>query len=888
MQLFSPIQVFRICFLSVFLHLLGNVAFGQKIQTTDPADSTQTTKLPNKKLFERPDSIAEFTIDTTLSLTDLIGTTSDSTETDTVIVENKKKKSELEAEITYNAKDSIRFGVEDKKVYLFGDAQINYLDIELKAAYIEIDQETKEVYAEGIVDSTGKKIGTPEFKSGDQQFSANRMRYNFETEKGKIIDVVTQEGEGNLRGEKVKKHNEGHYFIEDGGYTTCDAEEPHYIIKAKKLKVIPNDKIVSGPAFLMFEGVYTPLVIPFGWFPNKSGRKSGIIFPEYGESPNLGFFFRNFGYYFNLGDKIDLAVTGDIYTRGSYGVRAVSNYKKRYKYNGRVEFSHNSLRNSQPEFPDYSVQNNFFFKWRHQQDPKARPSTSFTSDVNVGTATNFQNGITTSTQDYLTNTFTSSISFAKRWLGKPYSLSVNMNHSQNTQTRIVNVTLPQIAFNVQRFYPFKRRNAIGKQRWYEKIGVSYSMRMENRVTTVDSTFFTRATLDKMRNGIIQSIPISTSFKAFKYFTVSPSVTYNERWFFQRVNREWDNETQTALIDTSNGFFSNRDVNTSLNINTTLYGLVQFKKGWIRGIRHVFNPQAGFTYRPKLASDEVGYFGNEGALITYSRDQLSIYGRPPTTNTGALTYGFGNQLEMKVRSKKDTITGFKKIKLLEALNINGSYNFFADSLNLSDIRISGRTRILERLGVNFNMNLSPYAQDTNGRTINKWLVHETGQLTRLTNATVAITLNLNGQRRNSNNNQPLQSDKGTPEELAEINANRAAYIDFNIPWRLDISYNLTINNTNAATERNRLVQTLQFAGDISLTPKWKVGFNSGYDFVNNDLSYTSLSIYRDLHCWEFSMTWVPFGAQQMWSFDLKVKSSILQDLKLSRRKDYYDF
>ena len=857
-------------------------AAAQKL-ITEPATDSTVTFLTNtvKQSIVRTDTVRYADNDTTLQLL-----TSDTLAISADTIDKPKKKSELEAEIKYHARDSIRFGVEDKKVYLYGDAQINYLDIELKAAYIEIDQETKEVYAEGIIDSTGKEIGTPEFKTGDQQFSANKMRYNFETEKGKIIDVVTQEGEGNLRGEKVKKHNEGHYFIEDGGYTTCDADEPHYLIKAKKLKVIPNDKIVSGPAFLMFEGVYTPLVIPFGWFPNKSGRKSGIIFPEYGESPNLGFFFRNFGYYFNLGDKIDLAITGDIYTRGSYGVRAVSNYKKRYKYNGRVEFSHNSLRNSRPEFPDYSVQNNYFFKWRHQQDPKARPSTSFTSDVNVGTSTNFQNGITTSTQDYLTNTFTSSISFAKRWLGKPYSLSVNMNHSQNTRTRIVNVTLPQIAFNVQRIYPFKRKNQIGKQRWYEKIGVSYSLRTENRVTTADSTFFTLSTLSKMRNGVIQTIPISTSFKAFKYFTVSPSVTYNERWFFQRVNRNWDNETQTAVIDTTTGFYSNRDVNTSLNINTTLYGLVQFKKGWIRGIRHVFNPTVGFSYRPKLASDEVGYFGDNASLITYSRDQLSIYGRPPTANTGALTYGFGNQLEMKVRFKKDTITGFKKIKLLEALNVSGNYNFFADSLNLSDIRISGRTRILERLGVNFNMNLSPYAQDTNGRTINKWLVNETGNLTRLTNATVAITLNLNGQSKN--NNQALQSDKGTPEELAQINANRAAYIDFNIPWRLDLSYNLTINNTNAATDQTRLVQTLQFSGDISLTPKWKVGVTSGYDFVNNDLSYTSMSIYRDLHCWEFSMTWVPFGAQQMWSFDLKVKSSILQDLKLSRRKDYYDF
>ena len=873
---------------SPLILLLVMVSF--MVHAQDPAQQTtpDSSKVVTGKLKDRPKTPLT---DTTfianpdsglIFIEEMTVQTTDSTMEQGVVVQPVKKGTELTSEIKYHARDSIRFSVEEKKVFLYGEAQINYGDIELKAAYIIIDQNTKEVYAEGVTDSTGKTIGTPQFKSGDQDFAAKRMRYNFNTKKGKIIEVVTKQGEGNLRGEQVKKSADESYYIKDGGYTTCDADEPHYMIKARKLKVIPNDKIVSGPAFLMFEGVYTPLVVPFGWFPTKQGRKSGIIFPEYGESPSQGFFFRNFGYYLNLGDKIDLALTGDIYTRGSYGVRLTSNYNKRYRFNGRVELSHNSLRNSRKEFPDYSVQNNFFVKWRHTQDPKARPSTSFTSDVNFGTATNFSNGLTTSAQDYLTNTFTSSISFAKRWIGKPFSLNVNLNHSQNTQTNVVNVTLPQIAFNVQRIYPFKRRNQIGRQRWYEKIGVSYSLRTENRVTTTDSTFLSLSTLSKMRNGVIQTIPISTSFKAFKYFTVSPSVTYNERWFFQSLEKRWSNENQALEVDTTYGFYSNRDVNASVNMNTTLYGLVQFKKGPIRGIRHVFNPNVGFTYRPKLASDEVGYYGNNGLFGRYNRDDLSIYGKAPTTSTGAINYGFGNTLEMKVRSKKDTITGFKKIKILEALNVGGNYNLFADSMNLSDFNISGRTRILERLGVNFNMNLSPYAQDTNGLRINRWLVNETGKLTRITTASVALTLNLNGQSRQTD----YSSTAGTDAELAEINANKGAYIDFNIPWRLDISYNLAINNTAGAT--NRLTQTLQFSGDVSITPKWKIGINSGYDFVNNDFSYTSMSIYRDLHCWEFSMTWVPFGAQQMWSFDLKIKSSILQDLKLSRRKNAFDF
>ncbi len=405
--------------LFVFLMMFSVVGHAQKNSTKIKSDSTINVLINDTQEFvERPDSVRNREQDTLgilVSEIDLAG--KDSIPSDSLIVAPKKKATDLTSEIKYHARDSIRFSVEDKMVYLYGDAQINYGDIELKAAYIVIDQNAKEVYAEGVTDSTGKTIGTPQFKSGDQDFAAKRMRYNFNTKKGKILDVVTQQGEGNLRGEQVKKMDDDAYYIKDGGFTTCDAEEPHYMIKAKKLKVIPNDKIVSGPAFLMFEGVYTPLVVPFGWFPTKQGRKSGIIFPEYGESPTQGFFFREFGYYLNLGDRIDLALTGDIYTRGSYAVKLSSNYNKRYKFNGRIELSHNSLRNSRKEFPDFSVQNNFFVKWRHTQDPKARPSTSFSSDVNFGTATNFSNGLTTSAQNFLTNTFRSSIAFSKRWIG---------------------------------------------------------------------------------------------------------------------------------------------------------------------------------------------------------------------------------------------------------------------------------------------------------------------------------------------------------------------------------------------------------------------------------------------------------------------------------------
>jgi len=786
----------------------------------------------------------------------------------------------LDSPVKYHARDSIRFSIDLKMVYLFGEAQINYQDIELKADYIEINQETKEVYAIGVADSTGKVSGKPVFKSGEQEFVAENMRYNFNTKKGRISDVITKEGEGNLRGTTVKKTETDAYYIRKGGYTTCDAEHPHYIIASNKLKVIPNDKVVSGPAFLMFEGVYTPLVVPFGWFPNKSGRTSGIIFPEYGESPTQGFFFRNMGYYFNLGEKMDLAVTGGIYTQESDGMKLLSNYNKRYRFRGQVELTHNSVRNGDPDFPNYSELNNFFVRWTHTQDPKARPSTTFAATVNAGTATNFTNGLRVNQNDFLTNTFNSSIAFSKRWADTPFSLSTNLAHTQNTNTNDISVTFPDVAFNMSRIFPFARKNAVGKQRWYEKIGVSYAFNARNRISTKDSTFFTAGTLQKMQNGISHTIPITTSFKAFKYFTVSPSVTYNERWFFQSIKKGWDNDMQFAYTDTSTGFYSNRDVNANVNMTTQIYGLLQFKRGPIKGIRHVLTPTIGYNYRPKISDNEVGYYGPNGAYATYHPDDLSIFGRAPTSNTGAFNFGFGNNLEMKIASKRDTITGFKKVKLLEAFNITSSYNVFADSLNLGDININGRTTILEKLSINFAFNLTPYAQDTLGRKVNRWLVNETGELTRLSNASVQMSFALNGQSKTPD----YQSQNGTPEELAMINAQKGAYVDFNVPWNIMVNYNLSVVKL---IQEDRIIQTVGINGDINITPKWKIGFSTGYDFERNDISQTSLSIYRDLHCWDFSLNWIPFGTIQSWSFDLKVKSSMLQDLKLSRRKDYFD-
>jgi hypothetical protein len=387
----------------------------------------------------------------------------------------------------------------------------------------------------------------------------------------------------------------------------------------------------------------------------------------------------------------------------------------------------------------------------------------------------------------------------------------------------------------------------------------------------------------MRNGISHSIPISTSFRAFKYFTITPSASYNERWFFQSLNRSWNNDLQAEVRDTSFGFFSNRDFRTGIDMNTTVYGLVQFKKGAIKGIRHVMNPRVGFSWRPKMGNQEYIYGGTAGSLTNYSQDDLSIYGKSPNSNTGAITFGVNNNLEMKVRSRKDTITGFKKVKILEAFNISSSYNLFADSLNLSDFVISGRTKLLNRININFNLIMTPYKRDSLGLKYHEYVINDGKELLHLTRSTVAISFNLNGK---SKAKSPPKSGRATNAEIEEIQANPEAFIDFNVPWNLYVSYNLAY--TDNAVLENNLTQTLQFNGDVSLTPKWKIGFSSGYDFINKKLTQTNVTIYRDLHCWEFKLNWVPFGTLQSWSLDLNVKSPVLQDLKLSRRRDWYDY
>ena len=803
--------------------------------------------------------------------------------TDSLTNDSNSLSNELKSKVKYAAKDSIRYDLEAEKVYLFGKASIIYEDINLAADFIELNFNDKRLIANGIIDSTGAIVGKPIFKQADDEFKADTIRYNFETKRGKISEITTKDGDSYIHGSTVKKEANNTTYIRNGYYTTCELDHPHYYIASNKIKVIPNNKVVTGPADLFVGDVPTPLAIPFGFFPNKKGRTSGILFPAYGESDQLGFFLTNGGYYFGLSDFFDLALTGDIYTRGSYRLNANSNYALKYRFNGNVSINYSKIKNSQRELPDYSLEEGFFVKWTHTQDPKARPNSNFSANVNAGSSSFYRNNLT-SANNFLTNTFTSSINYSRSFPGKPYSFSAGLAHSQNTTTRDVNISFPSANFAITRQTPFKRKAQVGAIKWYEKIGISYNTNLLSTITTKDSLLLKTESLDKIRYGIQHTIPINTSFSMLKYFTVSPSFNYIEKWYLSSVNKSFDAETNTVTKDTIAGFKAARDFGFAINMNTRIFGMLQFKRGKISAIRHIITPNIGFSWRPDFSGSTWGAYKNvqidsTGREQRYSIFEDGIFGGPSFGKSSLLNFSLDNNLEMKVKQITDTSVTDKKVKILESIAAGLSYNFAADSLQLSNVAISARTTVLDKINLNVASSYDPYALNDLGQRIDRFLLEDNGKIARLNNANFSISFTIFKRREDYN------SDKGTDQELKEINTNKDAFIDYSVPFNLNIGYNWFFqNNFNTP---DQITQTLNFGGDIQVTDNWKVTYNSGYDFQQKDISYTSLGIYRDLHCWEMRLNWVPFGFQQNYFFQINVKSSVLQDLKLTRKTDRFD-
>lgn len=815
-------------------------------------------------------------------------------------VQNKTKESPIDNPIFTNAEDSIIYSIDGKTAFLYGNAIVTYQNLELKANYIEFDMEKKQVFARGVPDSTGKVVGRPIFKEGSQSFEMDSIHYNFDTKRAKITGVVTEQSGGYMHSEVTKKMEDDVVNMMHGKYTTCDAPHPHFYLAITKGKMIPDKKIISGPAYLVIEDVPFPLIIPFGFFPNTRKRAAGLLLPEYGEENNRGLFLRGGGFYFGMGDYMDEKITGDFYSKGSWGLRSQTSYKLRYRFYGTLNIETSSIVSSEKDLPDYSKTNSYWIRWNHTQDQKAHPNSTFQASVNFGSS-NHNRYNATSLNTALSNQFNSSISYSKVWPGTPFSLSTSLNHSQNNRDSIVNLGFPKVSFNMTRIYPFKRKNAVGSGAWYEKIGLSLRTELDNRVSVKEYNLFKPSVLDSMQNGMKHDIPVSTSFNLLKYVTVSPGVNYSEYWYLSTIRKEWDADLKKVVVDTVKGFERGYQYGTSVSMSSKVYGTFQFgKTSKVQAIRHVISPSVSLSYRPDFSDPQYGFYKQVqkdtlGNIEKYSIFSQGVYGGPQGGRSGSINFSLNNILEMKVLSPKDTANPVSKIKILEGLSFNTSYNLLADSLNWAPITMSGRTSLFDKVNINFGGTFDLYTLDPSGNRCNTYEYNKSGRFARFTGGNVGLDFSLNSTKSGSgssgmgNEGTPSGLPLGTSPDGSNFGESMGTqygmdYVDFNVPWDVRFSYNLTYSKPKYESS---IVQTLSFSGSISLTPKWKVGFSSGYDFKNKQLTTTSINFYRDLHCWDMRMTVIPIGFYKSFSFQINVKSAILQDLKYTKKDHYLD-
>jgi hypothetical protein len=824
----------------------------------------------------------------------------------------KKPQGDITTTIKYTARDSINFDVVNQIVYLYGDAKIDYGDVELEAGEIVINWHTHTLTATSRIDSLGKKEGVPVFKDGPETYVTQNIKYNFKTKKAIISGMVTQQGDAFMHGEKIKKTEDSELYIDHAKYTTCNLEDPHFHIAANKLKVIQNDKIISGPFNLVFNDIPTPLGFAFGMFPAPKKRTSGILIPTYGEERTRGFFLRDGGFFLALNDHVNLALRGDIYSKGSYGFNVASEYRKRYAYNGNFSFRH-TVNYWSPNIEDSTAAKDYWINWTHA--PQSKGNSRFSASVNGGSSSFTQNNLMSIEQN-INTTFNSSVNFSHTFAGTPFNMAVSARHNQNVRTGQMDMTLPEMSLNMNRIFPFKKAGSSGKS-WYEKISVAHTFNTTNRLTNMVPNYSPNAIapdtalainrenipvfLERASIGARHSVPITTTFNMFKHFAISPSVNYEELWYLRELNHRYNEETQRMEIDTLNRFSRAYSYGANIGATTRLYGTIYPKSEKILGIRHVMIPTLGFSARPDFSHERYGYYkevqvDSTGRKRMVSRYDGFVYGAPGMGKSASFNFSLNNNLEMKVRTKNDsTGNNSKKVSILDNLSMSTSYNVLADSFQLAPIRLAARTRLFNnKLDVNFASTVDPYTYElisesynTNGDRIvqqrrrSDYAWNNGGGIGRISQAMLSLGTNLNPAARGKDK----KNTTATPEEMEFINANPDLYVDFNIPWSLRLNYNINYSKTGFADPN--IMQTLNFSGDVSLTEKWKIGFSSGYDFVRKDLTMTNINIYRDLHCWELRFNWVPFGRFTSFSLDIQVKAPILQDLKLSRRRNFGD-
>jgi hypothetical protein len=831
-------------------------------------------------------------------------------------------KVDLDSPVEFSAKDSLVL-IGQNSVYMYGDSKVDYGDIKLTAANIEMDMNASTVYAVGVRDSVGEMKGTPVFTDRSGEYNSKTMRYNFKTQRGLITDVVTQQGEGYLTGGITKKTENDEYFLKSGRYTTCDQHDnPHFYFQVTKGKMRPKKDIVVGPTYMVLAGLPLPLAVPFGYFPFSEKYSSGVIFPSFGTDYQRGYYLSNGGYYFAINDNIDLALTGELYTRGSWGIAARSNYVKRYKYSGSFNISYLKSIFGEKGEPDYSSQTNFQVLWNHAQDSKANPNLNFSASVNFSTSGYNRNDQSSYYSDAFTeNTKSSTVNMTYRIPQSKWSLSATANISQRTQDSTLSVSFPNLTLSMSQIYPFKRKKAVGEERWYEKIKMSYSGIFQNSLTARQDQFLQKNLIKDWRNGMKHTVPISATFNLFKYINLTPSISLSDRMYTNKVRRQWDPNAAAEVCDTTYNFYNVWDFNAAVSLDTKLYGFykpMKFLGDKVKMIRHVLTPTVSFSASPDFSSSFFGYYGTydyttpngETQTRKYSYFPNALFGVPGQGKQGALSLALSNNVEMKVKTDNDSI-GEKKISLIENFTLSQSYNFAADSLNWSNLN----TSIMLRLVKNFNLNLSAvwdvytYQLNSYGNPVRvnvpRWEVGKGWGRLSSTGTSFSYTFNNDtfkklrerGKKSDDSKDTSDHSDDEWDDDSStgghshshddEPVAMRAdGYAAWTVPWNLTLNYSVNYGygefDKKKMEYKGKITQNLSFSGNLRPTKNWNFGFTASYNFDTRKLAYMNCNISRDMHCFTMRASFVPVGPYKSYNFHISAKSSLLSDLKYDKR------
>ena len=889
-------NLFNIVLLSIFLTLGSGKLYSQDI-------TKKTTVLPAKKQKETTSNSA-----INRKKTDLIV----KKEADTIKKDSVKVKAFLEGKVKYKAGKYAKIEQKKKLITLYDKAELYYQDIELKSGIIVMDYEKNEVYAGRIKDSTGTYTQFPNFKQGQNAIEPDSIRFNFKTKKALIWNSRTEQGEFKVKAAITKKENDSVYFLKGARFTTSkDIDNPEYYFQTNKVKFIPGKKVVTGLTNMVIANVPTPIALPFAFFPmGKETSISGVILPSYNDSNTRGFSLQNGGYYFALSDNYNLTALGDYYTNGSYALRFESSYAKRYNYRGNVNIRFENLINSERGYPDYSKQNIYNIQWSHSRDSKANPNSSFSASVNLGSSKYYKQSINQANiGSNLNNTLSSSISYSRTFNGIPQArLSLTATHSQNTKTSEINMTLPNVQFSIDRIYPFVGKDGV-KKGFFKNINLQYNLSGKNSFTTTDTLFFKKQMFDNAKVGLQQSIPISTNFKLFKYFSASTSMNYEEVWYIKTLKRSYD-ATQSKVVDqVVNGFDAFRTYSFSSSVGTTIYGTFNFGDDKIiKSIRHVMRPSVSYGYTPSFAKYYDTYATDASGTMKkdYTRFEGGVFGAPGLSNSNTMGFDLSNTFEAKVADKDSTKTEPKKIMLLNNLNLSTSYNLDADgktTLAWSPVRVSGGTQLLNnKMNVNFGATLDPYAIDNAGKRINVFNIDNGGSLFRMTSANMTLNYSITSKKDESNKkdkNTQGQRNGGREDDLFGKNTDVndlsksqfkdrgddgtdkiSEFFSSKLPWDMTFAYSLTYGNNNR--ESKIISNSLMVSANTDITPKWKAGISTGYDFVQNGVTFTQLRFERDLLSWRMSFNWTPYGSNANWSFFIGIKSGVLSDIKWDKR------